>query len=332
MEKITEQTLRVLREKYTIGGLYKTTENDTSICPHINALVNIGLAELGFAEEAANNIALLLKSGLYDSKHKLFYREMSAEGEVTNSNFNACKNALMALAFYAVGMKENANKTLDAMFNSPLFDTGKELFFREYNGNKINSLIITQTNLWSAITLLKLGRNAEVKRLVANLSNLNLDGDSGMFFSHDCESGALKYRDDTVHIGGEGRHIFADDQALAIIAYSLLGEDEKSEKLMDSLLKSGLYDSSTGLFNRSMENGNVINVKSTYKNSLCGIALGMLGRAEQLRKLQTGMEKYLYDENSGLFNMSQTDNLKVPDNCMLALMAMEYDNLKHKVF
>ncbi len=238
----------------------------------------------------------------------------------------------MALAFYATGKKENANETIDAMFNSPLFSERKKLFFREYNNGKINSLIITQTNLWIAIVLLKLGRIKDAKELIGNLTNLNMDSVLKMFSSHDRERGALKYRDDTVHIGGGSRYIFADDQALAIIAHSLLGENEKSGELMDNLLKSDLYDSSTGLFNRSMENGNVINVKSTYKNGLCGIALGMLGRAEQLRKLQTGMEKYLYDENSGLFNMSQTDNLKVPDNSMLALLAMEYDNLAHLVF
>ena len=332
MKKITGKTLQAIRKGYAVNGLYKTTENDTSICPHVNALVNIGLAELGFSEEAANNIASLLKSGLYDQKHKLFYREIGAGEEIMNSNFNVCKNALMVLALYAVGRKEDANECIDAMFNSPLFDAEKKLFFREYNGKKINSLIITQTNLWTAIALSKINRKAEAERLVSNLADLNLNGDSGMFFSHDCESGALKYRDDTVHIGSGSRYIFADDQALAVIIYHMLGENQKAKELMDNLLKSDLYDISTGLFNRSMESGDVVAVKSTYKNSLCGIALGMLGRAEQLKKLQAGLEKYLYDESSGLFNMSQTDNLKIPDNSMLALLAIEYDNLPHIVF
>jgi len=332
MKEITKQTLRSIRRGFYFKGLYKTNNNTNFVCPHVNALVNIGLVEFGYLQEAIDNIEALLKSSLYDKKHRLFYREANADGEITNFNFNACKNALMALALYATGKKENANEIIDVMFNSLLFDKKKGLFFREYNNNKINSLIITQTNLWIAIALSKLNRITEAKQLVANLANLNLDNISNMFFSHDREDDTLKYRDDTTNISGKTKYIFADDQALAVIAYSLIGENKRAKEIINNLLSSDLYDSSTGLFNRSLENGTVLDIKSTYKNSICGIALGMIGNNEYLKKLQMGLEKYLYDKNLKLFNMSSSDNLKIPDNSMLALLAMEYDKLRHIIF
>ena len=63
-----------------------------------------------------------------------------------------------------------------------------------------------------------------------------------------------------------------------------------------------------------------------------GIALGMMGYEKELDKLNNSMINMLYDKNESLFNFSDSDLTKVPDNSFLALLSIGFKDLKHKLF
>jgi len=63
-----------------------------------------------------------------------------------------------------------------------------------------------------------------------------------------------------------------------------------------------------------------------------GIALGMMGCGDELNKLNNSMLELLYDKKESLFNSSESDITKIPDNSMLALLAIDFHNLKHVIF
>lgn len=323
MKRITRQTIRSMAS-HKVKGLYKTGPTNPVFCPHVNALINIGLVELGLARQAQLNVWSLFKSGLHDWRYHLFYREINEKGELTNSSLNACKNALVALTLYATGEIERSNLVVDAIFNSPLLDKEKGLLIREFgpSGRYINRLLITQTNLWAVIALWKLQRQEQAKQLFCNLVELSFDATFGLFSSQDCSvEVCLK------------REFLSDDQALAVIAYCLMGQREEAETLMATMIANGFFNPCTGLFARSLSSqGSVSPASTTYKNGLCGIALGMLQQEEHLAMLQQGLRQHLYDQEAELFNLSVVDKAAMLDNSILALLALEFNELRHVVF
>ncbi|KKQ86581.1 MAG: hypothetical protein UT11_C0067G0008 [Berkelbacteria bacterium GW2011_GWA2_38_9] len=308
-------TIKSLYQNFYQDGFFKFEPDKPTFCIHINSLVNLGLSELGQTKKARDNMTNILKSPLYNSKLHLFYREINDKGQVTNNKINTCKNAVAALALYSVGIVNRANDVIDALFASPLFDKKSGLFFREYNSetNQVNHLIITQTNLWLVIVLVKLGQIDQAKRIMNSLEQIAFNRDYQLFNSEDCN-----YDEKKAHYNS----LFSDDQALAIIAYKLLNRDDKAQKLARDLIESDLYDHQTGLFNRDITSGKVNDVKTSYKNALAGIALGLTEYQLELKMLQRSLTVNLYDMKSKLFNSSDKDQTKIPDNSMLALSAL----------
>ncbi|MBI2630528.1 hypothetical protein HYW76_05495 [Candidatus Pacearchaeota archaeon] len=316
MQEITNQTLQEIEKRFkTDKGYVGHFNGDNTIyCPQVNGLVNLCLRELGFSEKARTNSQNFLKSPSFDRKRRLFYREVDTEGNILASSFNTCKNAVFALNLALNGLKKEAHIILEHLSKSPLYFKEAGLYAREYNSEtgEINPLLITQSNLWIAIAYSTLGQNEEARRIVRSLEKIRYSQDCRLFNSQDCRSRRSKER------------FFADDQALAIITYSRLGEREKATNLTEVVLRSSLYDAKTGLFNSSFSGSDIDSTKSTYKNSLMAQALAKTGFIKELKIVQEGLVKELYNFDERLFDQTTKDKTKVPDNSALALVALEY--------
>lgn len=324
MQEIVKNTVQQIEKEFKIDNLYKLEKNKNIFCSHINSVVNIGLAELGHIETVKKNLKKLTKSKLYSKSDGLFYREINDNSEILNSNLNTCKNSLVALALIAG--KENllAKRIVESLYKSSLFDKNLGLFYMEVNlkNNSVNSSIITHSNLLFAIALLKLQRIEEANQIICKLEQLSFDKNNNLFASTDCKPEFKKNEMD----------FFSDDQALAIIAYNLIGEKRKAENLLNQTLNSPLYDKKTGLFNRNFNRQKINKTKTSYKNGLMGIALGAMGYKEELTKLQKSIIELLYNKQESLFNFSDSDTTKIPDNSILALLAINFYNLRHIIF
>jgi len=300
--------------------------------------VNIGLVEFGYAERAHKNFDEIIQSKLFSQEHNLFYREIDSNNIIINDYFNTCKNALAILALIAVNNKFLAEKVVNALYDSPLFNKKIELFAREFNlkNKTIKPLIITQSNLWLALALIKLQQTNKAKKIIRELEKLNFDSEINLFISQDCERKVeISIADNDYDVQttpDENKKYFSDDQALAIIVYKFLNEEEKAKRLSESVINSELYDNKTGLFNRNFDKTETNKTKTSYKNGLMGIALGMMGYEKELDKLNNSMINMLYDKNESLFNFSDSDLTKVPDNSFLALLSIGFKDLKHKLF
>ncbi len=333
MREMTQCVIRRIENDFKVNGLYKFQKQDT-FCVHVNSIVNIGLSELGYEETVSGNLDKMLKSKLFAKDTNLFYKEINQKDEITNHQFNTCKNALASLALIANGNKVLAEQIIDFLYNSPLFVEEVGLFCREFDSKSknINPLLITQTNLWVVIALSKLQKTDEAKKLISSLEELNFDQKNKLFVSQDCERKILNDDYDKCCIHDKDKNYFPDDQALAVIAYNLLEQKRKAADLLKCVFNSKLYDHKTGLFNRSFNNKKTDTTKTSYKNGLMGIALGVAEYNSELRKLNDSMVELLYDEDESLFNFSNMDTNKIPDTSILALLSIEFNNLKHLVF
>lgn len=317
-ENMTVDILGSIEQRFKRDGKYIVSEDRDIFCPHVNGLVNICLSELGYQDLARENCRHFLES--HHFFQNLFYNEVDSNGRIQDNDVNSCRNAVMALGLISAGYFNEANNVTDALKQTSVFDSEKGLFKRQYNNlsGEINPSIITQTNLWIVFALTKLKREKEAKGLLGVLEAEKYDKSQGLFFSQDC-----RFQDSE-------KRFFCDDQALACLAYYELGEIDKSKELMRNMIRSQLYDGN--LFNSSFLEDSLDDTSSTYKNGLCGIALGKLGFVELLGRLQKGLVEKLYDFQEGLFIQSTRDNTKIPDNSALALMALKYDNLRHVIF
>jgi hypothetical protein len=338
MLKITDKTFQQIETDLSFNGLYKYSQTKDIFCIHINSIVNIGLVEFGYTEKAHKNFDEIIQSRLFSRENNLFYREIDNNNIIINDYFNTCKNALAILALTAVDNKFLAEKVVNALYNSPLFNKKIELFAREFNlkNKTIKPLIITQSNLWLALALIKLQQTNNAQKIIRDLEKLNFDSETNLFVSQDCERKVeINIADNDYDVQTtpkENKKYFPDDQALAIIVYKLLNEDEKAKQLLDSVIKSKLYDNETGLFNRDFDQAEINKTKTSYKNGLMGIALRMMGYEKELNKLNNNMINMLYDKSESLFNFSDTDSTKIPDNSVLALLSVGFNDLKHKLF
>ena len=338
MQEIIENTIEKLEKTLNVDGLYKYSKTENVFCIHINSIVNIGLAEFGYGEIASKQFKKIIESNLYSKKDNLFYREINDKNEIVNNYFNTCKNALAVLALIMVGNKFLAEKIVNALYGSPLFNKKVGLFAREFNlkNKTIKPLIITQSNLWLALALIKLQQIDKAQIIMQELEKLNFDSEINLFISQDCERKVeINIVDDDYNVQttpDENKKYFSDDQALAIIGYKLLNEEEKAKRLLKSVIRSKLYDNETGLFNRDFDSVRTNETKTSYKNGLMGMALGIMGCEKELEKLNNSMINMLYDKNELLFNFSNLDLTKVPDNSILALLSIGFKDLKHKLF
>jgi hypothetical protein len=317
MKEITKKTLREINKKFkTNRGFILSVENPI-YCPQVDGLVNICLIELGFLKESGENCQAFFESKSFNPSSGLFYREVDLDGKVKAPFFNTGKNSIFALALSLSNLKDKAENIMNNLRQSPAYNYQTGLYSREYNPStkEVNHLIITQSNLWVALSLIKLGKKAEANQIIKYLENKRLDKEKNLFISQDCR---FKESKETY---------FCDDQALAVLVYLSLGEKDKAQRLMKTTIEE-FYDFKTGLFNST----SLDDTKSTYKNSFVAFALGRLGMNEYLSKVQKGLVRYLYDPQEKLFRQSTNDATKIPDNSALALVALEYGNIKHEVF
>jgi len=322
MQRITEQTLEKIEKRFKTKKGYVLSSENPIYCPQVNGLTNICLIELGFLDASKNNCQSFLESPSYDNLRGLFYREVDLEGRVTIPAFNSCKNSVFALALNENGLKDEAEKVITSLKQSPAYVKEHNLFGREFNpnGDEVNSLIITQSNLWASLAYAHLEKTKESKELIKNLENTRYNQDYGLFESQDC-----RFID-------SNSAFYLDDQALGALVYLKIGRRQKAKDLIETVLSSLLYDTDSGLFNSSFSDDKVDATKSTYKNSLMAFALGRLGYTKELKRIQEGLVRELYDDDERLFDQSTRDKTKIPDNSALALVALEYNSIKHSVF
>jgi len=338
MLEIIDKTVQQIETDLGSNGLYKYSQSKDIFCIHINSIVNIGLVEFGYKERACKNFEKIIQSKLFSQEHNLFYREIDRDNIIVNNYFNTCKNVLAVLALIAIDNKFLAEKIINALYDSPLFNKKVELFAREFNwkNKTIKPLIITQSNLWLALALIKLQQTDRAQKIIRELEKLNFDLETNLFVSQDCERKVeINIADNDYDIqttSKENKKYFPDDQALAIIVYKLLNEEEKAKQLLGATINSKLYDSERGLFNRDFDQVETNKTKTSYKNGLMGIALGMMGYEKELNKLNNSMINMLYDKNELLFNFSDLDLTKIPDNSILALLSIGFKDLEHKLF
>jgi len=319
MKEITRSVLKNIK-KLKVGEAFVVSHKDLSYCPQVNSLVLLGLYELGYKQNTFGNQDLG-SSSLFDKRIGLFHKRTDCSGVILQEDFNVCKNSIAALWLAVSGRKNEAKQIMQTLFDSAAFDSEKSLFFREFNvsSGNINKMIITQTNLWAAIALNFLG-DKRGKKILSALEQEKLDKKEGLFGSQNCK------------IHSAPKTFFSDDQALAIIAYCLTKQEEKAKSLCENLLKSKLYSKKTCLFNTCYGLRSINYGKSTYKNGLCGIALGKAGFEKERKALSKAMSALLFDKRTGLFNGSNYTKTKYPDSNVLALMAIEYLKIKHEVF
>lgn len=317
-EVLTIRTLEEIERNFKRNDRYITESGKSIFCPHVNGLVNIGLAELGHQDDARSNCKNFLQSSQFHNG--LFYNETDSNGRVLDYNVNSCRNAIMALSLASVDLIDESCEVIEAMKNSSLYDADKGLFKRQYNfkTGELNPLIITQTNFWVTLALLKLGQKEEAQKVLKKLELEKFDESEGLFFSQDC-----RFQDSE-------KRFYSDDQALATLVYSGLNESAKANELIRTMIRSKLYDGI--LFNNSLYGDSLDTTKSSYKNGLCGIALGRLGFVNSKQRLDKSLVEKLYDFQEGLFNQTTNNLIKIPDNSSLALMTLKYDSLKHVVF
>lgn len=322
MKKITQETIREIKRKFKTEKGYFLSKERQIYCPQVNGLTNICLSKLGFLKESKTRSLQFLKGRSFNAKTKLFHREVDSEGKIIISEFNSGKNAIFALSLLEFKFVKDAKEIMNALIKSPLYMKKTGLFFREYNSvtKKINPLIITQTNLWIALVYAKLKMKKAAKKIISSLEKMRKNYNNGLFISQDCRN-----------IHSENR-FFLDDQAIAVLVYVRLNEKLKAKNLIKATLKSPLYDIKSGLFNSSFSNSNTDKTKSTYKNSLMAFALGRLEYTKQLRQVQEGLVRELYDSKDNLFYQSTKDKTKVPDNSALALVALKYNWIKQRGF
>lgn len=323
VKQLTKKTVKELKTRFnTPEGFIGSFDNPKIFCPHVNGLTSICLEELGHLKEAKNSTIRFLNSNSYNEEQGLFYREVDTSGKIIVSEFNCCKNAIFAINLFINGFEEEAKKILENIIASPLLNPENKLFFREYNSknNKVSPLILTQTNLWASWTYIYLNKHSEAKKIIKSLEKARYDKNMKLFSSQDCRDLNSKTR------------FFLDDQAIAILVYLKLGQKSKAKKLMKGILGSSFKDENSGLFNSSFSEVDVDNTKSSYKNSFMAFALGKLGFKKELKYLQKSLIGELYDSSEGLFNQTTKDKIKIPDNSALALCAIEYKNLKHRIF
>jgi len=319
---INESTVQKI-ESFNVNGAYTYVDknNKEVYCPHVNGLVSILFAELGNSEKSSKILDSLISSQIYHEENGLFYRQATTDGNIVAPYFNVCKNSIMALAFYASGRKEEALKIMRTLKSSPAFDKNSGLFYREYKDETHNPLIVTQTNLWAALAYAKLGYASYADEIMRSLELKKQDRfNRDLFRSPNCED------IDSVE------EFHADDQALAAIVYKTLGHEHKARFILNRLIESPMYDPFTGLYSRSWLYEKVDETKSTYKNALIGLAFAKLGFSKELNRLRKSLVDVLYDKDAGLFSMSDTNPEKIPDNSALAVMALDYERLKHIVF
>lgn len=308
-----KETLNKIRKFETAKGFVGSFNNDGIFCPQVNGLANLCLKELGFANEAKKNTLNFLKSSSFDKKEGLFHREVNTSGEIIAPYFNVGKNAIFALNLASNGFMKEAKRILEKLKISPAYLKNKGLYLREYKEEtgEVNSLLLTQTNLWIALAYLAIEKNEEAKETIRALEEERYEQDCGLFYSQDCRDQKSEER------------FFIDDQALAIILYYLLGKTRKAKNLMKAVLNSPFYDYKEGLFNSSFSDSDTDTTKSTYKNSIMAQALAQARLFSKLIKLQKGLIKKLYDSEEKLFNQTTKDKTKVPDNSLLALVALQ---------
>ncbi|MEI6731628.1 MAG: hypothetical protein WCK90_03015 [archaeon] len=322
MKEITKQTLKEIQSRFATSNGYILSVENPIYCPQVNGLTNVCLTELGFSSLSQKNLENFLVSSAYKADSNLFYREVSEDGKILTPAINVCKNASVALAFGVNQCYQRANMIMNALERSPVNLISQGLFGREYNPetNKVNSMVLTQSNLWSALAYISAGRIEKSRQIMRNLERVRYDAQVGFFNSQDC-------RDNSSH-----PRFFIDDQALAILTYLKMGEKNKAKELTESVIKSLFYDPSSGLFNSSFYGLEVDRTKSTYKNSLMAFALGSMGYDCELKNVQKGLIRELYDSKERLFKQSTRDSTLVPDNSALALVALEYDSIQHAIF
>lgn len=318
---ILEDIIKVVNDNFFLNGLYQLSDNQKIFDIHVNSLINIALMECGYPELAKSNTQKILSSKLFLKKHNLFYTQINEHGKVISYQINSCKNALAILCLCITGNMKNAKKTFRSLFKSKLYNSEKKLFFREYNhlNNKIDKNIITHSNLWIALALININEISKAKKIINSLEKLYFNDNFKMFKTIDCEE------------NNRIEKYFSDDQALAAIVYYLLGMKIKANKLINVLLKSKLYNIKSGLFIRNITRKNLDLKISSYKNGIIGISLALLGYKNEWEKLNKSLINILFDRHKLLFNASDLDKTKFPDNTILALLSLNYEKSKHIV-
>ena len=250
----------------------------------VNAHCIYCLNELGYKKQARDMLLAMMKSKLFDQKKHLF-RFLMKNGKILNPDKNGCSNLLMLKNFASLGFKDEASKLKKAIIEN-LFDKNKGLFRRSV---KDKNLFVAQTNLWAAKALESLGMKIEAKRLIKNIIKRFYQADE-LISSSSTQKG--KYKE---------KYIFSDDNFLfcwiANKYYPGL-----CKRIAAKLMKSGLLDKKTGLFNRSIRlNDNFLNTdKSAYKNAICLLGLKEL-KHSYAPKLEKAMVKHLYNKKANLF-------------------------------
>jgi len=322
MRSITKRTLQEIRGRFATANGYILNEETPIYCPQVNGLTNLCLNEFGLKDEAQKNCLDFSRGASRDYQTRLFRREVDLTGRVISPELNSGKNSILALAFSACGLNVNAKEIMDNLKLSPTYDKQNGLFTREYNpiSGEVNPMLVTQSNLWASLAYSSLGKIREAKNVIRALESSRYDSDLGLFIGQDCRDKKNESR------------FFVDDQALASLAYSKIGENQKAEEIIKTVLGSQFYDAKSGLFNSSFSGSDVDNTKSTYKNSFMAFALGKLGHCTELCDVQGGLIRELYDYNDNLFCQTTKDKTKVPDNSALALVALERPMMKLGVF
>lgn len=322
MENLKEKILNKIKKNFYKDGLYILSKKNPIFCTQVNGLVNICLSELGLKELAKENLLSFVKSNSFNEKYHLFYTEVNTKGEIVDYNLNSCKNSIIALSLCCAGLIKEADSIMKSLLKSPIYDKKIGLLRREYNSKtkKSNPLMVIQSNLWAALAFIKLGNTKEAIKILENIKKTQYSKKYGLYISIDCRGCS------------EDETFFADDQALISLCYILLGDTEKAKEIMYRVIKSPLFDPESVLFNRSFNSYFIDTTKSTYKNSLMAFVFGKLGMKEELLNVQNGLLRFLYDSRDELFNQNTKDITKVADNSLLALITLEYKNLKHILF
>jgi hypothetical protein len=311
--QILNKTLRNIEEIFGTGKGYILSRENPIYCPQVNGLTNLCLAELGYQNLAKKNLINFLKSPAFNKEKGLFYRETNLDGIVIEPALNSCKNSVMALALIRNGFKKEARKIMANLRGTPIYNSRTGLFSREYNSitGQINTLIITQSNLWVALAYISLNEKDKAIKIMNSLEISKYSVEKNLFVSQDCR------------LDESNNFYYLDDQALASLVYVRLGKIKKAKSLMKAVFASPFKDSASGLLNSKFSNNAVDKIKSTYKNSLMACALKELKYNNQLYQIQEGLIKELYDPKEKLFNQTTIDKTKVPDNSALALVALK---------
>jgi tetratricopeptide (TPR) repeat protein len=246
-----------------------------------------------FLEKAKTLMAEIEKS-VPKSDHGLF------KGTVGASNIITYSNALMALAYLALGPRRDAEKLLAKLEDEKIIPKGDHgLFGNGYNSKKE----YVYANAAMALAYFAAGRRQDAENLLIKLDDKSImpRGKHGLF----CE-------------GSEDKDECTYCNTPMVLLYLALGRRQDAEALLKKVEKV-IPKSTNGMFKNSPS---ITSNVTIYTNAPMALAYLALGRRQDAEELLEKIEKAIPRGSHGLFGESSEDN----DECTYdnALMVLVY--------